>query len=255
MTLPGTRSAIAGSLTAGLFRSTMTDWTDIRSNGSNNEETSMISAIVLAGGLSKRMGQPKPLLPFGKRTLIEHIVHQLFKTGLREIFVITGHEGDSVSHVVKGLPVHVVHNFTYESGGMLSSVKIGIRAVSLGGTGDKNDAGRGSSECKAALICLGDQPAIEKVVVERLVEAFNAGSGDKILVPSFEKKGGHPIMVPAAFFSTIVNLPPEGSLRDVIGNSGRPVEYVDVDTDSVLHDINTPEEYERELDRLGIERD
>ena len=169
----------------------------------------MISAIVLAGGLSTRMGQPKPLLPFGKRTVIEHIVFQLFKTGLEEIYVISGHEGDSVSHVVKGLPVHVVHNFTYASGGMLSSVKIGIRAVSLGGTGDKNDAGRGESDCDAALLCLVDQPAIENKVVKTLVDTFNNGSSDKILVPSFGKKGGHPIVIPAAFFSTIVDLPPE----------------------------------------------
>lgn len=215
----------------------------------------MISAIVLAGGLSKRMGHPKPLLPFGGRTVIEHIVFQLFKTGLEEIFVISGHEGDSVSHVVKGLPVHVVHNFTFASGGMLSSVKIGIRAVSLGATGDKNDAGRGESDCDAALICLVDQPGIERKVVAALIDAFNTGSGGKILVPSSESRGGHPILVPAAFFSAIIDLPPEGSLRDVIGHPDTPVEYVEVDTDSVLRDINTPEEYEQELAHHGFERE
>lgn len=212
----------------------------------------MISAIVLAGGLSTRMGQSKPLLPFGKRTLIEHIVHKLFKTGLREIFVITGHEGEPVSYVLKGLPVHVVHNFLYESGGMLSSVKIGIRAVSLGATGDKNDSGTGKSDCEAVLLCLVDQPAMDSEVVTTLIDAFKNGSGDRILIPSYKKKGGHPIVVPAAYFKSIVDLPPEGSLRDLIGNPDTPVEYVEVDADSVLHDINTPEEYEQELARLGL---
>jgi len=215
----------------------------------------MISAIVLAGGLSRRMGYPKPLLPFGGRTVIEHIAFQLFKTGLEEIFVISGHEGDSVSHVVKGLPVHVVHNFTFASDGMLSSVKVGIRAVSLGATGDKNDAGRGESDCDAALICLVDQPGVERKVVDALIGAFETGSGGTILVPSYQSRGGHPILVPSAFFSAILDLPPEGSLRDVVGDPSTPVEYIDVDTDSVLRNINTPEEYERELARHGFERE
>jgi molybdenum cofactor cytidylyltransferase len=210
----------------------------------------MISAVVLAAGLSKRMGKPKPVLPYGKRSVIEHIVFSLCKTGIDEIVVITGHEGDLVSEYLEGLPVRVVHNFGYEQGGMLSSVKTGIQVVSLGGTRDKNDAGTGSSDVEAILFCLADQPAIEPDVVTLLMNTFENGQEDKILIPSFEKRAGHPILVPAAFWKRILSLPPVGSLRDVTQAPETPVHYVEVATDSVVRDMNTPEEYEKELGRL-----
>jgi molybdenum cofactor cytidylyltransferase len=211
----------------------------------------MISAVVLAAGLSKRMGEPKPVLPFGKRSVVEHIVFSLCKTGIDEVVVITGHEGDLVAEYLEGLPVRVVHNFGYEQGGMLSSVKTGIQVVSLGGTSNKNDAGTGSSNVEAVLFCLVDQPGIEPEVVKLLMGTFQNGQKDAILIPSFEKRAGHPILVPAAFWSRILALPPDGSLRDVTQAPETPVHYVEVDTDSVVRDMNTPEEYKKELERLG----
>jgi molybdenum cofactor cytidylyltransferase len=200
------------------------------------------------------MGEPKPLLPFGKRTVIEHIVFRLFKTGVEDIVVITGHEGDLVGETLETLPVRVVHNFGYDKGGMLSSIKTGLQIVSLGGTRDKNDAGTGKSNCEAVVLCLGDQPSIESSVVERLIETYGNGSADEILIPSHEKRAGHPILIPAAFWKRILDLPTDGSLRDVTQSDASPARFVEVGTDSILRDINTPEEYEKELERAGVNK-
>ena len=214
----------------------------------------MISAIVLAAGLSERMGRPKPLLPFGKYTAIEHVAFRLFKTGVYEIVVITGHEGRTVADALDGLPVRVVHNIGYIQGGMLSSVKTGIRAVSLGEVQNRKDAEQNRPKIEAALICLADQPGLDRGVVKRLIEIFKGGERERILVPSYKKHAGHPILVPASFWPRILALPPEGSLRDVMrGDDGNPVKYVTVETDSILRDMNTPEDYEREVARLAAE--
>ncbi len=215
----------------------------------------MISAVVLAAGLSERMGKFKPLLPYGKRTVIEEITFKILGIGLDEVVVITGHEGDLVADALAGYPVRIVHNFGYTGGGMLSSIKTGIRAVSLGGSGDKNDAGTGRSDCEAALLCLGDQPSLKLRTIERLVEEYGSHEKGKILVPSYKKQGGHPILIPASFWSPILDLPPDGNLRDMVRDSATPVHYVETDDDSILKNMNTPDEYDEEIRNLGTGTD
>jgi len=209
----------------------------------------MISAVVLAAGLSSRMGESKLLLPLGERTVIEQIVFQLFKSGVEEIVVITGHEGDSVADALEGLPVRIVHNFGYAQGGMLSSIKTGIQVVSLGGSSNKNDAGIGHSDCEAFLLCLGDQPSLQRGVVERLIETFSAHRDDEIIIPCHGDAKGHPILIPAAFWQRILALPVESSLRDVTLDKATPVRLVQIENDSILLNINTPEDYKKELAR------
>ncbi len=210
----------------------------------------MISAIVLAAGRSKRMGRCKPLLPYGNRTVIEQIVFTLFKTGVDETIVVTGCDGDLVQEVLTPLPVRVIHNFDYKNGGMLSSIKTGLRTASLGGTRDKNDAGTGYSEGGAVLFCLGDQPAIEGPAVARLVSAYKKAKKKKILIPSCGGRAGHPILVPDPYWRRILDLPLDQSLRDVTRDPETAVQYVEFETDSILQDMNTPEDYERETKNL-----
>ena len=80
-----------------------------------------VGAIVLAAGLSSRMGQPKVLLPWSDgKTIIEHIVEQLIRVRIPQINVVVGHYGDEVKRLVKPLGVKVVQNRSYKTGEMLS---------------------------------------------------------------------------------------------------------------------------------------
>jgi molybdenum cofactor cytidylyltransferase len=194
-----------------------------------------VSAIVVAAGLSTRMGEPKQLLPYRKHTVIEQIVSVLLKCPLDEVVVVTGHERQAIEAKLAAWPVRPVLNPNYQAGEMLSSVQCGLSAL--------------GPDVRAALIVLGDQPQLEAVVVRQLVEAYQEVRAG-LVIPSFHMRRGHPILIDRAYWQEILGLDPDKTLRDVISTHADEILYVAVETDSVLRDIDTPEEYQRELRRL-----
>src|SRR5690349_8000755 len=121
----------------------------------------MISAIILAAGQSKRMGQPKMLLPWGKSTVIEQVINTFLNAGIEDLIVITGGARDQVERAILPYPVRQIHNEQYAVGEMLSSIQRGLRAL--------------PSQAQAALIGLGDQPQIQEKNVRLICEAYRAG--------------------------------------------------------------------------------
>src|SRR5437867_1049798 len=89
-----------------------------------SDQTGKVAAVVLAAGMSRRMGSFKPLLPFGDRPLIWRVVQSVIESNAVDyILVVTGHQSGDVEAALAGLPVQFVHNPEYELGGMLSSIQ------------------------------------------------------------------------------------------------------------------------------------
>ncbi len=193
----------------------------------------MISAIVLAAGLSTRMGRPKLLLPYGERTVVEQVVSVLLASPADEVLVVTGHEREAVERALAGWPVRAVFNPDYAAGEMLSSVQVGLGAA--------------SAESRAALLAVGDMPAVEAGVVAQLVAAYRAAGDACVYIPSYHMRAGHPVLVPRTYWPAILGLPRGASLRSVWQAEGSRIHWVTVDTPSVLRDMDTPADYEREL--------
>lgn len=196
----------------------------------------MISALVLAAGLSRRMGTNKLLLPFGERTVLGQIIAVLRTCPLGEIVVITGHERVQVEEMLSrypqggldGIPIRCVYNPNHTVGEMLSSLQVGLAAM-------RND-------CDAALSVLGDQPKIERCVVEQVIAAHEPGV---IVIPSFGRRGGHPILIDRKRWPDVLALPPGANLREALRTHADWVRYVEVDTETILRDLDTPEDYRR----------
>jgi molybdenum cofactor cytidylyltransferase len=167
----------------------------------------MISGILLAAGESSRMqGAFKPLLKWGKRTVIGECVHQMRNSQLAEIFVVLGHREMEIRQTLAGSGVQYAINEDYRRG-MLSSIKTGLALLS------PNE--------DAALIALVDQPMITKEIVDTLIDAFAAG-GKGVALPTYEGKRGHPVIIAAKYFDDIMRLDedsPEG-LRRHTGSPG-----------------------------------
>jgi len=198
-----------------------------------------IGAVVLAGGISRRMGQSKVLLPWGgHRTIIEHIIEQLALARVPQITVVTGHRAGEVRQVVSRVGADVVHNDKYTTGEMLSSLKAGLRAM--------------PAHISAALVVLGDQPRIQPKIVAQVMMAYAEGAGD-IIAPSYHMRRGHPILIDRRYWAEILDLPEDGSPRDVIDRHKDRIGYVNVDTDSVLRDVDTPEDYRQERKLAGLD--
>ena len=191
------------------------------------------TAIVLAAGLSTRMGgRPKPLLPLGDSTVIEHILAALGQCTIEEIVVVTGHCHREVEHCLVGWSARLAFNPDYRSGEMLSSIQVGLRAA--------------CPESNAALIVLGDQPALERSVVRSVLAAYRDGLGS-IIIPSFAMRRGHPLLVGRKHWSAILDLKEGQTLRDFMSGAAAEFHHVQVDTPAILRDMDTPEDYRREL--------
>ena len=200
---------------------------------------SSVCAIVVAGGLSTRMGAFKQLLPYGQHTVIEQIVSVLLQCPLDEVVVVTGHEQQAIEAKLAAWSVRPVFNSDYQEGEMLSSIRCGLAAL--------------DSECRAAMLVLADQPQLEASVVRQLIKAYQTGSGS-LVVPSFQMRRGHPIIIDQTYWPEILALASDKSLRDVITLHADKIDYIVVETDSVLRDIDTPEEYQQELDQLAAKK-
>jgi len=185
----------------------------------------MITAIVLAAGRSRRMGEPKMLLPWGETTVLEHVIHTLQTARLEEILVVTGGAREGVEALVHG-SARTIFNPEYKRGEMLSSVQVGL----------------GKASGTSALIVLGDQPQIRKESLERVLEEFAHGEAS-IIVPSYKMRRGHPWLVPKKFWAEILEMGPGESLRDFLNRHGDEIRYVNVTDPGILQDLDTPEDY------------
>jgi CTP:molybdopterin cytidylyltransferase MocA len=186
-----------------------------------------VSAIVLAAGLSRRMGWFKLTLPWGGRTVVAHVVTTLEEAGLRDIIAVTGHRADEVAMALAETPARCVFNAGYADGEMLSSVQAGVHAL--------------RTDSAAALLCLGDQPQIEAGTVRAVLAAAEATGWERIVIPSFHLRAGHPILLPRWIWPEVLAC--KGTLRDVMAAHREQTSYLTVETPSVLADLDTPEDY------------
>jgi molybdenum cofactor cytidylyltransferase len=190
----------------------------------------LIGAIVLAAGLSSRMGQPKMTLPWGETTVIGRVVDVLAEAGSSEIIVVTGGAHTEVVEVLRGREVHTIFNPKYQSGEMLDSIQVGMSVLG-------KDVG-------AAVIALGDQPQIQVGVVRSVIRRYQSKK-PALVIPSFEMRRGHPWLVERSLWQEILDLDSFQTMRDFIEHNRQRIDYVNVDTPSVLQDLDTPEDYER----------
>jgi len=188
----------------------------------------MISAILLAAGQSKRMSRPKMILPWRDTTVIGYVLKTLMDAGLKDISVITGGHQQEVKQAILSLPVRIVYNPDFEKGEMISSIITGLKSL--------------EEQTEAALIVLGDQPQIEPEIVENIVDTYHQ-RGEKIIVPSYRMHRGHPWLLHRSFWNEIFALGKGKSMRDFLSRREKEIYYLNVDTSSVIQDLDTPDDY------------
>ncbi len=177
-------------------------------------------------------GNPKPLLPFGDSTVLEHILSALLACQLDEVVVVTGYRNLAITRLVAQWPVRIVFNPDYASGEMLSSIQVGLESA--------------SADSDAALIALGDQPALEAQTIRQVTAAYGDGRGS-IVIPSYHMRRGHPILIARKHWPSILALKEGQTLRDFMREVNSEIYHVDVSTPTILRDMDTPEDYAREL--------
>ncbi len=191
----------------------------------------MICAVVLAAGLSRRMGAQKLLLPFGEKKVITHIVDQLLASSIDEVLVVVGHQARRISTELSGRAVSIVKNPNYKSG-MLSSVRCGLRNL--------------PEDWRAVMVVLGDQPSVTTELIDQMLQSF-ATMEKNILVPLYEDKRGHPLLFSRQYNDEIMTHYDNIGLRGLLHSHPEQVFELTVLTNLVLNDMDYPEDYQREL--------
>jgi molybdenum cofactor cytidylyltransferase len=196
-----------------------------------------ITAIVLAAGLSRRMGRFKPLLPLGACRTIERVVDFFLAAGIKDVLVVTGHRGAEVRQAVASLNVRWVDNPDFHNG-MFTSVLAGIRAL--------------PDYCGGFFIHPADIPLVRPHTVRQLTAAFENAS-TTIFYPTFDGRRGHPTLIRSCLGKRILQWTGMGGLRAFLHGHDADSLEVPVADEAVLLDLDTPEDYDRLLTRLTNE--
>jgi molybdenum cofactor cytidylyltransferase len=176
------------------------------------------------------MGQPKALLPIKNQPAILRCLGTLVGS-VSEIIVILGAESEAVATLLETMPVKVMINTLLESD-MAKSVRLGYQAMPRQSTG--------------ALICLVDYPLVQPETMKQMI-ATAMGAPDRIIIPTFQERRGHPTLFPRALLAEIY----QGfNLREIIGRHPDKVKLVPVADEGVVLEMDTPEEYQEICRRL-----
>jgi len=190
----------------------------------------MIPAIILSAGESRRMGTLKPLLRIGNKNFLQHIVGELNRAGIAQIYIVVGHQAQRVIAECGVRNAIFVVNDNYQRG-QFSSLQAGIRQL--------------DEKSEAVLVCLGDQPQIKAEWVRSLTEAFRSAE-PLIVVPKYRDKRGHPVLYSGKLFSEILAMKPTQTAHLLTALHPDEILEVEMDSRGVLLDADEP----NDLDEL-----
>lgn len=196
----------------------------------------MVAAIILAAGRSIRMGQPKPLLPYGdtpEQTFTAHLVETAKHSGFREIYVVGRPEDDRLRDEVGRCGATFIENPVADQG-QLSSLQAALSELET----------RLGAELDAVMVMPADAPLISAAAITRLL-AVARTSEAQILRATYAGQHGHPVMFKRPMFAELQAADPDVGARAVVRADPSRVQDVDAGDPGVTVDVDTPEDYRR----------
>ena len=200
----------------------------------------MIPAVILAAGLSTRMGRSKPLLPLADGdTFVTRLVRSFLESGVDDVVVVLGHEADAVAGrlIESGVAARFVVNEAYQTG-QLSSVLRGLNAIDRPGV-------------RAMLLTLVDVPLVAPGTIRAVIDRYKATNAP-IVRPVRGDEHGHPVLIDRSLFSLLRTADPTTGAKPIVRDHVSAAGNVSVDDDGAFFDIDTPEAYERVLHDLNV---
>jgi molybdenum cofactor cytidylyltransferase len=198
----------------------------------------LISAIVLAAGLSTRMGKPKLLLRVEGEPILGKVLAVLRHSRVDEVVVVLGADARRTRKAVRFESERIVVNPKY-SEGMSSSLRLGLRKV--------------SPDADAALVVLGDQPYLSSSTVDRIIEEYLA-KNPPVVVPVYGGTRGNPVLFARAVFADVMRISGDVGAKSVVDKYRDRVLEVPVRDAGILFDVDTPSDYQRASSRQAMRR-
>lgn len=203
------------------------------------------AGIVVAAGLSSRMGEFKPLMSLHNNlTIIETTIKSMLEAQVDYIILVLGYRGLEIEEMIKESPqIKIVYNLEYESTDMMNSIQIGLEQL------QKYDT-------DAFYILPGDMPLLDFKTFIRLKEAF-IDSNKKVIIPEYMGKRVHPPIFDISCEDYLLNFTKNGGLREAMKFFSDETLYLSIGDKGSLIDIDTIKDYGEALEYLknnGISR-
>ena len=183
-----------------------------------------VGALIVAAGMSSRMGDFKPMLNIGSISIAQRIVATFHQAGVNKIVVVTGYNAAQLERHLSNSGLIFLRNEAYATTQMFDSAKIGLAYL--------------KDKCDRILFTPVDIPLFTSLTVAELltVEA-------SLACPIWEGQSGHPLLISSALVDRLLADSGEGGLQGAIARCGIKMSYVPVADPGILHDADTPEDY------------
>ena len=183
-----------------------------------------IGAVIVAAGMSSRMGDFKPMLNIGSISIAQRIVATFHQAGVTKIVVVTGYNAQQLERHLSNLGLVFLRNEDYASTQMFDSAKIGLAYL--------------KDKCDRIFFTPVDIPLFTSLTVTQLME-----TDAELACPVCEGKTGHPLLIASSLVDTLLRDPGDGGLQGAISRCGTAMTRVEVEDPGVLHDADTPADY------------
>ena len=182
------------------------------------------AALIVAAGMSKRMGEFKPMLSIGSISIAQRVIATLQQSGVSKIVMVTGYNATALERHLSGNGVIFLRNDHYETTQMFDSVRIGLRYL--------------KGKCDRVLFTPVDVPLFTAGTVKAILD-----SGAALACPMCEGKQGHPILIAEPLIQEILLDCGEQGLKGAMDRCSEPLVRIDVEDPGTIHDADTPEDY------------
>ena len=181
-------------------------------------------ALIVAAGMSSRMGDFKPMLNIGSISIAQRVVATFQQAGVDKIVMVTGYNATALERHLAGNGIVFLRNERYETTHMFDSARIGLDYL--------------KDKCDRVLFTPVDIPLFTAATVQALL-----ASGAPLAAPVCGGETGHPTLIASELIPALLADSGEGGLRGAMERCGAQTELIPVQDRGILHDADTPEDY------------
>lgn len=192
----------------------------------------MTGVIILAAGSSSRMGKPKQLLIYQQKTLLQRAIQVAVSIPNTCVVVVIGANQSLIKPDINNFAVIIEENPDWQQG-MASSVRVGINRLTTV-----------QPQVENALLMLCDQPFVDTVLLQKLIEKKQAGTG-QIIAAAYQNTVGAPVLFDRSYFDELIGLQGQEGAKKLLNKYKEHVISIPFEKGAI--DIDTPEDYERLL--------
>jgi molybdenum cofactor cytidylyltransferase len=191
-----------------------------------------LAAVILAAGESRRMGAPKALVPYRGTTFVEHLLEITRHTRIGVTRIVVGAHADAIREKLSSQAAAIVVNEDWAKG-QLSSIQAAVRSLP-----DEGSCGM--------ILCPVDHPMVSAELVARLIAEFDS-SGKAIVIPTYRRRRGHPLIFRARLYPELLAASPEVGARQVVWAHADEISEISTEEEGVILNINDSATLERAL--------